>query len=541
MEELFLKCLNLSIRASFMILAVLLLRMIFAKAGRKYIVWLWIMVGIRLVFPFSFSFIPTLLPPSQVIPENIAISETPQITSGIQAVDQAVNPVLQENFAPAAADSANPLQIIAGTAAAVWIAGAAVMIGYMILSSVLLRRKISRAASEDHGIAVSSQFESPFVYGLFRPVICLPPCDEAKKNMILLHERTHIARRDHILKPAAFIILSVYWFNPLVWLAYHLLCRDIEMACDEAVIQKMARNERSDYAQILLEYASAGHIAAAPVAFGETDVKRRIRNILKYRKPSAGLAVCFLLCAAVICTGCFADQAIHISGNETVHPNPRQETDIGKKEETAPASEPSGQETGTVQPQSNVVTTVELLLQNPSAYIDTYVYVRGNLPQSIAGMDENGNPIAYLNGSEDLSQKIRIINYIPSDGSVPVEAYGTVVLLDNGEPALSMDGYTVLEQQPSAAALTVEAVLQNPSVYIDTYVYVRGTLPQGIAGMDENGNPIAYLNGFEDRSQRIRIINYIPSEGSIPVEAYGTLVWLDSGEPALSMDGYRAL
>jgi beta-lactamase regulating signal transducer with metallopeptidase domain len=469
------------------------------------------------------------------------MSQTPQIASGVEAVDQAVNPVLQQNFAPVPENSVNPLQVVTAFASAAWIAGILFMIGYMIVSSLWLRKEIRRSGTPVHRVFESSDFEAPFVFGMFRPVICLPPCDEAKKNMILLHERTHIARRDHILKPAAFIILSVYWFNPLVWLAYHLLCRDIEMACDEAVIQKMARNERSDYAQILLEYASAGHIAAAPVAFGETDVKRRIRNILKYRKPSAGLAVCFLLCAAVICTGCFADQAIHISGNETVHPNPRQETDIGKKEETAPASEPSGQETGTVQPQSNVVTTVELLLQNPSAYIDTYVYVRGNLPQSIAGMDENGNPIAYLNGSEDLSQKIRIINYIPSDGSVPVEAYGTVVLLDNGEPALSMDGYTVLEQQPSAAALTVEAVLQNPSVYIDTYVYVRGTLPQGIAGMDENGNPIAYLNGFEDRSQRIRIINYIPSEGSIPVEAYGTLVWLDSGEPALSMDGYRAL
>jgi hypothetical protein len=127
-----------------------------------------------------------------------------------------------------------------------------------------------------------------------------------------------------------------------------------------------------------------------------------------------------------------------------VHPNPYQETDTQKKEETAPVSEPANQETGTVQPQNPVLTTVEILLQDPSAYTNTHVYVRGNLPQGIAGMDENGNPIACLNGAEDLSQRLRIINYIPSEGSIPVEAYGTLVILDNGEPALSMDGFRVL-------------------------------------------------------------------------------------------------
>lgn len=537
MEELLLKCINLSIRASYMILAVLLIRMIFAKAEKKYMVWMWILVGIRLICPLSIPALPSVLPPAEVIPEDIALSHTPQIASGIQAVDQTVNPVLQQHFTPAPADSANPLQVVNAIAAAVWIAGMIFMFGYMVVSSLLLKRMVRKSGALHQGIAESRQFEGPFVFGMIHPVICLPPGDEEKKKMILLHERTHIERKDHILKPLAFIILSVYWFNPLVWLAYRLLCRDIEMACDEAVIQKMARQERSCYAETLLRCASSGLPAASPVAFGETDVKKRIKNILKYRKPSAVLAACLLVCALVVSAGCFADQGGKPQETEPTDSETKPDSDEGKKEDTA------GKETPDTEgkDQEKTVTTVESLIQNPSPYVDQYVYIQGNLPQSIAGFDAGGNAILYLCGAEDLNQHIRIINYKPTDGSCLVEAYGTIVYLDNGELAISMDGYTVLSQQTVQAALTVESLIQNPSAYVNQYVHVQGNLPQSIAGFDASGNAILYLCGAEDLNQHIRIVDYKPTDGSCLVDAYGMIVYLDNGELAISMEGYDIL
>lgn len=512
MEELFLTCLNLSIRASYMILAVLFIRLLFSKAGRKYIVWLWIAVGIRLICPFSISSLPTLLPHTEVIPTDIAVSASPQIASGFQAVDQTVNHVLQENFTPAPADSVNPLQVINGIAAYIWIAGIVLMLAYMIISSVLLKIRIMRSCTPVDGIAESSQFEAPFVFGMFRPVICLPPrLEEKKKEMILLHERTHIERKDYILKPLGFIILSIYWFHPLVWLAYRLLCRDIEMACDEAVIQKMKRKQRSNYAETLLECASSGHVAVAPVAFGETDVKKRIKNILKYRKPSAMFAVGLLVCASVICAGCFADSK----------------------------TEPQGSETPDTEPVKTVL-TVEELLQDPAPYIDRQIYVQGTLPQSSAGTDEDGKPILYLSGAGDLNKHIRIVDYTPTDGSCPVEAYGTVVTLDSGDLALSMEGYTVLEQQkePEEKTLTVEELIQNPEPYLNTEVHILGNLPQSAGGKDENGEWILWLCGVNDTNQHIRIVDYTPTDGSCLVEAWGKVITMKNGDLALSMEGY---
>ena len=540
MEELFLQCLNLSIRASYMILAVLLIRLLFPGAERKYMVWLWIMVGIRLICPFSFSFLPTILPHSEVIPSDIAMSHSPQIASGFETVDHTVNHILQQNFSPAPGDSVNPLQVLTAFGAAAWAAGIVFMISYMIISSVVLNRQIRRTGKRVRGVVQGRRFETPFVFGLFHPVICLPVCEGERKKMILAHERTHIERKDHILKAAAFLILSVYWFHPLVWLSYRLLCRDMEMACDEAVIQKMKRQERGCYAQTLLEFASAKAGAAGPVAFGETDVKRRIRKILKYRRPSVVSAVCLLVCALIVCTGCFADR--NDDSSSAVTPETTKEPESGKEEpEPTPETTDKPEETDSpAQPQPAVL-TVESLLADPSPYLNTYVYVQGNLPQGIAGIDESGNPIAYLNGVNDIDQGIRIVDYAPQDGSCLVEAHGTLIRLANGEIALSMDGYTVLSEYTMTSAMTVETVLADPQAYVNTYVYVQGNLPQGISGMDAGGNPIAYLNGAEDLSQRIRIVNYIPQDGNCKVEAYGTIIYLENGEIALSMEGYTVL
>lgn len=308
MEAVFLKCLNLSIRASYMILAVLLIRILFSSAPKKYFVWLWAAVFIRLVFPFAFSWGFSLLPQGDVIPADITVSKTPAIDSGIRALDHAVNPLLVQNFSPSPEASVNPMQVLAAVSCAVWITGMALMLGYLLVSSFMLRREISRVSAGTQGILQSNAFDTPFVFGIFRPVICLPgELEEEKKHYILLHEQMHLERKDHILKPAAFMILSVYWFHPLVWLTYILLCRDIETACDEAVIGSMNRDEQSFYAETLLKCAAGQKMPASPVAFGETNVKKRIRSILNYRKPSVWIGTALVLICIALCAGFFTD------------------------------------------------------------------------------------------------------------------------------------------------------------------------------------------------------------------------------------------
>ena len=205
---------------------------------------------------------------------------------------------------------------------------------------------------------------------------------------------------------------------------------------------------------------------------------------------------------------------------------------------SAGASESADDPQEDQQTQPDTVLTVESILQEPDAYVNTYVHVLGNLPQAAGGKDENGNWILYLCGAEDTDQHIRIINYTPTDGSCLVEAYGTLMYLDNGELALSMNGYTV---QQDESVLTVETVLQDPDAYVNTIVYIRGTLPQGPAGQDASGNWILYLNGVNDLDQHLRIVHYTPTDGSCLVEAFGTLIYLDNGELALSMRGYTVL
>ena len=308
MEAVFLKCLNLSIRASYMILAVLLIRILFSSAPKKYFVWLWAAVFIRLVFPFAFSWGFSLLPQGDVIPADITVSKTPAIDSGIKALDHAVNPLLVQNFSPSPEASVNPMQVLAAVSCAVWITGMALMLGYLLVSSFMLRRKISRVSAGTQGILQSNAFDTPFVFGIFRPVICLPgELEEEKKHYILLHEQMHLERKDHILKPAAFMILSVYWFHPLVWLTYIMLSRDIETACDEAVIGSMNRDEQSFYAETLLKCAAGQKMPASPVAFGETNVKKRIRSILNYRRPSVWVGTALVLICIALCAGFFTD------------------------------------------------------------------------------------------------------------------------------------------------------------------------------------------------------------------------------------------
>lgn len=307
MSELFLKILNLGMTASYVIAAVMLVRLIFRKkAPKKLICALWLLVGLRLVCPFSLESVLSLIPSAETVPPEIVSSPSPQITSGFAAFNSVVNPVLSETFAPTPEQSVSPMQILTEVGAWVWLIGMIAVCLYGLISYLRLKIKMSDAVLLSGNIFQSEKVESPFILGFIKPKIYLPfSLPDADRENVIAHETAHIRRKDHIIKPFAFLLLAVYWFNPLVWVSYVLLCRDIELACDERVIKDLSVDSRKIYAKSLLDCAvKRKSIAACPLAFGEVGVKTRIKGVMNYKKPA--FWVILITVAAIIVTSvCF--------------------------------------------------------------------------------------------------------------------------------------------------------------------------------------------------------------------------------------------
>ena len=303
MSGIFLKLLNLSISASWLVLVVLALRLVLKRAPKWVNVLLWGMVALRLMLPFSIESALSLIPSAETLsPEVVQFDPAPTITSGVELIDNAVNPALSESFAAAPLASVNPLYVWIYLAGWVWLLGLAAMLAYALVSYLRLRRRVSASIPLRENIYVCDEAASPFILGIVRPRIYLPSAlDEAQRGSVLSHERAHLARRDHWWKPLGFALLAVYWFNPLLWLAYTLLCRDIELACDERVLRGMDAGQIKDYSSALLACSVPRRmLAACPLAFGEVGVGARVKNALRYKKPAfwavaASVAVCVVV------------------------------------------------------------------------------------------------------------------------------------------------------------------------------------------------------------------------------------------------------
>ncbi|MBQ6832548.1 MAG: hypothetical protein IJO28_07950 [Oscillospiraceae bacterium] len=301
MTEVFIHLLNISITAGWIVLAVLLLRL-FPKIPKWIVCLFWAVVGLRLILPFTIESSFSLIPSPQVIPQDIAVSQTPAIYSGIPAVNAAVNPLFTTHIAP----QKNLLEQVLSVAGWVWLAGVGLMLLYSLISYVSLRWRVRASLPLRDNAYLCDNVDFPFVFGTIRPRIYVPSdMEESQLQYVLSHEQAHIRRRDHLWKPLGFFLLTVYWFNPLLWVAYILLCRDIERACDEKVISRLDNAGKKEYSQALLS-CSSGHriIMACPVAFGEVSLKTRIKGILHYKKPAfwltlAAVMLCFTL------AGCF--------------------------------------------------------------------------------------------------------------------------------------------------------------------------------------------------------------------------------------------
>ncbi len=317
MSDLFLKIVNMSISATWLVGAVILLRLMLKKAPKWVNVLLWGMVAVRLICPFTLESALSLIPSAEAISPEIMTDPSPAIDSGVGVIDDAVNSVVSESFTPNPADSANPLQILIPILSWVWLTGVAAMGLYTFVSYWHIRQKVKMAIRVKPDIYLSEYVDSPFVLGVFRPRIYMPyHMVETDRNYVIAHERIHIRRKDHWWKPFGFALLTVHWFNPVMWVAYLLLCRDIELACDERVIREMEPEQRADYSQALLNCSvHRKAIAACPLAFGEVGVTERVKNVLSYKKPGFWVVVIALILCMVVAVCFLTDPSGNIVEN----------------------------------------------------------------------------------------------------------------------------------------------------------------------------------------------------------------------------------
>lgn len=305
MDALFVDFLNISITASYIILAVILIRLIFPKIPKKFICFLWAIAGIRLVLPFSVESVFSLIPSAETIQPVTGYTHGVHVNSGFSAIDTPVNDYLGDRYAEGITVPMNFKDTITSVAAVVWVIGIAAILIYGIISYIRVKKTVTGSVLLKDNIWQSENVVSPFILGVFKPKIYIPfNMDVETASHVIAHENAHLKRRDHWIKPFGFLVLAVYWFNPLVWAAYILLCKDIERACDEKVVSQMSEEGRREYATALLECAvNRRRIAACPLAFGETGLKERIKGIMSYKKPAFWVIILAVIAciAAAVC------------------------------------------------------------------------------------------------------------------------------------------------------------------------------------------------------------------------------------------------
>ena len=293
--------LNASIAASWMVLAVIILRYLLKKAPRWTHVALWGLVAVRMLLPFSIESAFSLIPSKETVPREILVYEGTRLQESA-FLDVVSNPVFSGSVTVELGETVDRVQISLVKMNLIWIMGIAVLLLYTAVSYWRLRRRVSEATILRGNIYQSENVASPFVLGLIRPRIYLPyGMNEQDLGHVVAHEQAHIRRRDHWWKPLGFFLLTIHWFNPLMWMAYVLLCRDIELACDEKVIKELGDEQRADYTQALVVCSvSRRSIAACPLAFGEVGVKERVKSVMNYKKPAFWIiAVSVITCAVV--------------------------------------------------------------------------------------------------------------------------------------------------------------------------------------------------------------------------------------------------
>ena len=299
MSELFLHLVNISIKANYIIIAIILIRLLFKKMPKWILCMMWLLVGIRLVFPFSIQSIFSLIPSSTVI---TTIPSKPIITTGIQNIDVPVNHMISSTYYEGVTVEVGYFDSLLSIITIIWIIGMMIMLCYTIYSYYRIYHKVKASIQYSENVYLCDDIDTPFILGMIRPKIYIPSyLSQTQIYYVLQHELAHIRRKDHFYKPISFIILTIYWFNPLLWLSYIMLCKDIEAACDEFVVKDMVNQEKKLYLETLFVCSvQRPLVMACPLAFGEVDVKTRTKNIIKYKKPTFIISILSILLCIIV-------------------------------------------------------------------------------------------------------------------------------------------------------------------------------------------------------------------------------------------------
>lgn len=298
MTDLWIGVLNISLSASFVALIVIAIRLPLRKAPRIYSYALWAVVFFRLICPFTVALPISAVPVDpQTIPQNIAYAESPAIASGISVLDNTVNDMMVSSLPTGTVEnSVTPMKTAVTVGAYLWFGIFLVLIAYGIAGYLRLKYRVSTAVRREGRIYETDQIKTPFVLGFFRPRIYVPTrLEPMELTYVTAHEETHIRRFDHLIKPLTFFITAIHWFNPLVWLCYALMIRDMELSADESVMKRYSGDIRTAYAGSLLSLAVKGRGFFTPLAFGEIGVKDRVKNVLRYQKPAVWVSIAAIL------------------------------------------------------------------------------------------------------------------------------------------------------------------------------------------------------------------------------------------------------
>lgn len=318
MEHIFLRILNMSITAGYCILIVVILRQLLRRAPKRYSYVLWSVVYFRMACPVSFKSMLSLIRVNpQTVPQDIGIQEMPRIASGAKSVDAVVTYGVSQAVPQAKPGSGiNPMDRILFAVSILWVAVAVLLLFHSLWSLRCLKRQLKKAQWIEKNIYEVRQLPTAFVFGMFRPGIYLPSgLEGGSREAVLEHERTHIRRRDYLIKPAAYLLTCIHWFNPLAWLAFQLLCRDMEMSCDESAIQRMGGEKKKEYSAALLSLAMGQRtVNGSSLAFGEGVVRKRIANILSYRRPAFWADIFLAGFLTVVLIGLALDPKMEVLG-----------------------------------------------------------------------------------------------------------------------------------------------------------------------------------------------------------------------------------
>lgn len=301
-DRIFSALLNRAVAATLLILAVCVYRALSPKAPKWTRLFLWALAGLRLCLPFSIRSAWSLVPSEKILDyETAQYAAKPEITSGIAALNRAVNPAFGESFAATPAASVNPLQVWMHLAGIVWAVGVLALLLAALVSVWKLRRRVQASIELTKGVQLCDAIDTPFLLGLFRPTVYLPSqLSQRERDVVLAHEAAHKTHGDCIWKLLGYGILCVYWFYPLVWLGYGLFCRDLELACDERAVKRLSLEEKKRYASVLLSCSvSRGSFPVCPLAFGEVGVKERVKRVLDKKPAKALIALALAVCLVI--------------------------------------------------------------------------------------------------------------------------------------------------------------------------------------------------------------------------------------------------